>query len=617
MTRTYNNQEGRPTYDLWLDDRTLLQTENVARLELLVRDSQAKLLNALFRSQTCSKLGHMRIVLSVLRLMTILISSSGCTMAQGDRQNPRPIEFTDITKTAGIKWGITKLAPGVKYLIETMGGGGGFIDYNGDGLLDIYLVCYSQTPQSDPNAKLKDVLYRNNGDGTFTDVTESAGINNSMQGMGLAVGDFNNGGWPDIYVTGYGESKLYRNNGNGTFTDVTAHAGVNNRAWGTSAAWFDYDNDGYLDLFVCNYLTFDPNGKVACDFFDGRPYCYLNRFQGSSSVLYHNNRDGTFTDVSPKAGIASHIGKGLGVIAFDYNNDGRMDIFQANDGTPNFLFRNEGDGTFKEVALEAGCALDPNGEARGGMGVDAEDLDGDGYPDLFVTNFSQQTNAFWHNNGDGTFNETTYELGLAKISIPMSGFGTRFFDYNNDGLVDLFVLNGHPFERIQKVFPETTYAEPPFLFENNGKTFSEVASQHGDVLKRSFLGRGLATADFDNDGDIDLLLMNAGEPPLLLRNDGGNRNAWIGIKLVGTKSNRDGIGAKVTVRAGSLSHSKQLAGGTSYCSASDPRLFFGLGNNRKVETIEVKWPSGQVTTGKDPGINRYVTIKEDMSPVKH
>ena len=571
----------------------------------------------LFLIHTWSKLTRVKlfaILLIVSAISTSVVTATGMNAA---KETVRPVEFTDVTKTAGIKWGISTLAPGIKYLIETMGGGGGFIDYNGDGLMDIYLVCYSQTPQSNPKVKLKDALYRNNGDGTFTDVIASAGISNSMLGMGLAVGDYNNDGWPDMYITGYGASKLYRNNGNGTFTDVTTQSGVNNTRWGTSAAFFDYDNDGYLDLFVCNYLEFDPNGKVACDFFDGRPYCYLNRFKGSASVLYHNNHDGTFTDVSEKAGIASHIGKALGAIAFDYNNDGRMDIFVANDGTPNFLFRNNGDGTFKEVAFEAECALDPNGDARGGMGVDAEDLDGDGYQDLFVTNFSQQTNAFWHNNGDGTFNETTYELALGKISIPMSGFGTRFFDYNNDGLVDLFVLNGHPFEPIQKIFPETSYAEPPFLFENNGKTFSEVASQHGAVLKRSFLGRGLAIADFDNDGDVDLLLMNAGEPPLLLRNDGGNRNAWLGIKLVGTKSNRDGVGAKVTVRAGSLNRAKQLAGGTSYCSASDPRLFFGLGNNQKVETIEVKWPSGQVTTMKDPGINRYVTIKEESSPVKH
>src|SRR5262252_2072987 len=506
---------------------------------------------------------------ALLLIFAAALIVSGPSYPQGQSQkNVSPVEFADITRSAGIKWGITRLAPGIRYLIETMGGGGGFIDFNGDGLLDIYLISYSEIPQPNSGQRLTNVLYRNNGDGTFTDVTANAHLSTPILGMGLAVGDYNNDGWPDMYVTGYGASILYLNNGDGTFTDVTARAGVNNKQWGTSAAFFDYDNDGYLDLFVCNYLSFDPGGKVACDFFDGRPYCYLNRFQGSSSVLYHNNHDGTFTDVSAKAGIAGHVGKGLGVIAFDYNNDGRMDIFQANDTAPNFLFHNNGNGTFSEVALEANCALDPNGQTRGGMGVDAEDLDGDGAPEVFVTNFSQQTNALWHNNRDGTFEEITYEAGLGKVSLPMSGFGTRFFDYDNDGLVDLFVVNGHPFEPIQKVFPETTYAEPPFLFENNGKTFRDVAAEHGAALKRSYLGRGLAIGDFDNDGDTDLLLMNAGEPPVLLRNDGGNQNNWVGIKLVGTKSNRDGIGAWVTVKAGALRHSKQLLGGTSYCSAS-------------------------------------------------
>jgi len=552
----------------------------------------------------------MRIAAIIIIATTVITASPFAATRQTARSIAPSVEFKDITRSGGIALGIERLAPGVKYLIETMGGGGGFIDYNGDGLLDIYLVCYSQTPQRDTNTKLRDVLYRNNGDGTFTDVTERAGITNSMLGMGLAVGDFDNDGWPDMYVTGYGQSRLYRNNGNGTFSDVTTPARVNNKAWGTSAAWFDYDNDGYLDLFVCNYLSFDPEGKVACDFFDGRPYCYLNKFQGSASVLYHNNRDGTFTDVSAAAGIAGNVGKGLGVIAFDYNNDGLIDIFQANDTTPNFLFRNKGNGTFSEVALEANCAFDPNGQTRGGMGVDAEDLDGDGYQDVFVTNFSQQTNALWRNNRDGTFDEVTYELGLGKISLPMSGFGTRFIDYDNDGQVDLFVLNGHPFEPIQKVFPETTYAERPFLFKNLGKEFRDVAADHGAPLTRSYLGRGLATGDIDNDGDVDLLLLNAGEPPVLLRNDGGNQNNWLAVKLIGTKSNRDGIGVWVTIKSGSLHRTKQLLGGTSYCSASDLRLLFGLAKNRQVDEVTVRWPSGMTSTRKNVSVNHYITIKE-------
>ena len=499
-------------------------------------------------------------------------------------------------------------------MIETMGGGGGFIDYNGDGLLDIYLVCYSQTPQPEGPSNLKDILYRNNGNGTFTDVTERAGIANSMLGMGLAVGDYDNDGWPDLYVTGYGASKLYHNNGKGTFTDVTGKAGVNNTRWGTSAAFFDYDNDGYLDLFVCNYLTYDEK-NLPCTVYEGKPYCLIKNFKGSASKLFHNNGDGTFADVSEKAGIANPKGKGLGVIALDYDNDGRMDIFQANDAAANFLYHNNGDGTFSETALASSVAFDPNGNARGGMGVDAEDLDGDGYLELFVANFSGETNALFHNDKDGVFTEVTNKVGLGAISMPLSGFGSRFFDYDNDGLVDLFVHNGHPFEPINKIFPETTYRERPFLFENTGKAFRDVAAEHGTPLTKFYAGRGLAAGDLDNDGDSDVLLMNVGEPPVLLRNDGGNNNHWLGIKLIGTKSNRDGVGAKVTVTAGALRRIKQRLGGTSYCSASDPRLLFGLGANTKINEVEVRWPSGQLTIIKNVQANQYLTIKES-SPTK-
>jgi hypothetical protein len=548
-------------------------------------------------------------LLSFFCITLLMVSLASTGRATTDESAPAPIQFVDVTAAAGIKWNLKTLSSGSKYLIETMGGGGGFIDYNRDGLMDIYLVCYSQTRQPEGAGKLRDVLYRNNGDGTFTDVTESAGISNSMRGMGLAVGDYDNDGWPDLYITGFGASKLYRNNGNGTFTDVTAPAGVNNTLWGTSAAFFDYDNDGYLDLYVCNYLTYDEN-NLPCTFYEGKPYCLIQDFRGSTSRLLHNNRNGTFTDVSEKAKILNPKGKGLGVIALDYDNDGRMDIFQANDAAANFLFHNNGDGTFSEVALAAGVAFDPNGNARGGMGVDAEDLDGDGYLEIFVANFSGQTNALFHNDRDGLFTETTNKLGLGTISIPMSGFGARFLDYNNDGLPDLFVLNGHPFEPINKFFPQTTYAEPPFLFENTGRAFREVAAEHGPPLKRLHAGRGLAVADFDNDGDPDLLLLNVGEPPVLLRNDGGNRNHWLGIKLEGTKSNRDGVGARITVTAGRTRRVKQRLGGTSYCSASDPRLLFGLGSNAKIDTVEVKWPSGKVSALKNLSANQYITIKE-------
>jgi hypothetical protein len=549
------------------------------------------------------------ISISVLLCCAVLRSPGVTATVQ---KSSAQIQFVDVTSAAGITWNLKALAPGGKYLIETMGGGGGFIDYNGDGRLDIYLVCYSQTPQPAGAAKLRDVLYRNNGDGTFTDVTDSAGISNSMRGTGLAVGDFNNDGWPDMYVTGYGFSKLYRNNGNGTFTDVTGRAGVENNLWGTSSAFFDYDNDGYLDLYVCNYLTYDET-SLPCTLYEGKPYCLIQNFKGSSSKLFHNNRDGTFTDVSEKARIANPKGKGLGVVALDYDNDGRIDVFQANDAVANFLYHNNGDGTFSEVALEAGVAFDPNGNARGGMGVDAEDLDGDGYLEIFVANFSGQTNALFHNERDGIFTETTNKLGLGTVSIPMSGFGTRFFDYNNDGLVDLFVLNGHPFEPINKIFPETTFTEPPFLFENTGKGFREVAAEHGVSLKKFYSGRGLAIGDLDNDGDSDLLLINVGEPPVLLRNDGGNRNHWLGIKLVGTKSNRDGIGATIILTAQGKRGTKQRLGGGSYCSASDPRVSFGLGAVVKIDQLEVRWPSGTISTLKNISANQYLTITESAA----
>lgn len=555
----------------------------------------------------------MKFPLLFFLLAAFWFAPSKTTRAQANvRQRSNGIQFVDITAKAGIKWNLKALAPGAKYLIDTMGGGGGFVDYNGDGLLDIYLVCYSQTPQPLGASKLQDILYRNNGDGTFTDVTASAGIANSMLGMGLTVGDFNNDGWPDLYITGYGASKLYRNNGKGTFTDVTNQAGVNNGKWGTSAAFLDYDNDGYLDLFVCNYLIYDEK-NLPCTFYEGKPYCSISKFKGSASRLFHNNGDGTFADVSDKAAIANPKGKGLGVIALDYDNDGHVDIFQANDAAANFLFRNNGDGTFSEVALAAGVAFDPNGGARGGMGVDAEDLDGDGLLEIFVANFSAETNALFHNDGDGVFTEVTNKLGLGAISIPMSGFGSRFFDYNNDGLVDLFVHNGHPFEPINKLFPATTYKETPFLFENTGKGFRDVAAELGAPLKRSYPGRGLAVGDIDNDGDSDLLLMNVGEPPVLLRNDGGNVNHWLGINLAGTKSNRDAVGAKVNVTVGGRVRSKQRLGGTSYCSASDQRLLFGLGATTNIDVVEVTWPSGQISTLKNVRANQYLTIKESLT----
>jgi hypothetical protein len=525
--------------------------------------------------------------------------------------------FSDVTEAAGIRWGITRIARRGWNLVETMGGGGGFVDYDGDGRLDIYLVSYSREPQAD-GRPLGDALLHNNGDGTFTDVTAKAGIGGTMRGMGLAVGDYDNDGRPDLYVTGYGAHQLWHNQGDGTFRDATEKAGLDPPPrWGTSAAFFDYDGDGRLDLFVASYLDFDPEGKFPCDLIDERPFCSIDRFRGSSPVLYHNDGNGAFTNVTARAGLTRPGAKGMGVVAADFDDDGRVDVFQANDTAPNDLFRNRGDGTFADRALEAEVAYDPEGRALGAMGVDVDDQDGDGLLDIFVANFTNQANQLFRNSAAGSFRDVARDLGLAAVSVPMSGFGARFLDYDNDGRVDLIVANGHPFAPVAKVWPGITYAERPLLFENVGAAYLEVAEARGKALSRPYVGRGLATADYDNDGDTDVLLLCVGEPPRLLRNDGGNHASWIGVTLVGTTGNRDAVGARVTVTAGGRPRSKVRAGGTSYLSASDPRLLFGLGTATAVEQIEVRWPSGRLERFGAFAARGYVTLKEGDGKAAH
>jgi enediyne biosynthesis protein E4 len=545
--------------------------------------------------------------------VALLLVDLAALPAETPSTAPPPLTFVDIAQAAGLRWPITAINKGPRYLVETMGGGGGFLDYDGDGLLDVYLVAYTELPQGSPPAAPHDILYRNNGDGTFTDVTARAGIDHRMAGMGLATGDFDNDGWTDFFVTGFGQSHLYRNNRNGTFTDVTGKAGVDDLRWGTSAAFFDYDGDGRLDLFVANYIDLDLKAPFPCTMIEGFPYCRIADFKGSAPTLYHNNGDGTFKDVSREAGILSHRGKGLGVVAVDFDNDGRVDVFQANDSDPNFLFRNKGDGTFEEIALGAQVAYDPQGRVRAGMGADAADVAGNGLFDFFVTNFAGETNAYYRNLGDKTFEEVTYALGLGTVSIPMSGFGARFLDFDDDGATDLMVANGHPFEIIQKVNPPYHYADPPFLFRNDGRQFRDVAALHGEALRQPYAGRGLAVGDIDNDGDPDVLLLCIGRPPLLLRNDGGNRNHWLGLRLVGHQSNRDAVGARVVVTAAGRRQEGRRLGGTSYCSASDPRLLFGLGSSPRATRVEVYWPRGRRTVIEDVAADRYLTVEEPDS----
>jgi hypothetical protein len=519
--------------------------------------------------------------------------------------------FVDATETAGLRWGIRDLALRGWNLVETMGGGGGFVDYDGDGWLDIYLVSYSTRPQAD-GRPVGDALFRNNGDGTFTDVTEKAGIRGARRGMGLAVADYDNDGRSDVYVSAYGESVLYHNEGGGRFRDATARAGLRDRRWGCSTTFLDYDRDGWLDLFVSNYLEFDPEreGSYPCDMIDEHPFCTIAKFRGQASVLHRNGRDGTFTDVSAQAGIAGLEGKGMGVVAADLDDDGWIDVFQTNDSTPNFLFRNRGDGRFEDVALLAEVAFDPSGRTTGAMATDAEDVDGDGRLDLLVTNFNNQGTFLHRNSGGMSFVDRGYLLGLSMPTFRVSSFGARFLDYDDDGLVDLFVAAGHPFAPVSKVWPEVRYAEPPFLFENDGRRFTNVAAERGEPLRRPYVGRGVAVGDYDNDGDPDVLLLCVSEPPRLLRNEGGNRRRWLGIELVGTRSGRDAIGARVTVTAGGRARTRARVGGASYLTASDPRLLFGLGDVDRVDSVEIRWPSGHVDRTGGLAAGQYVTITE-------
>jgi hypothetical protein len=543
-------------------------------------------------------------------LLALVAATAG---ALPDRQQAPPPVFLDVTEGTGLRWGIQQLALRGWNVVETMGGGGGFVDYDGDGWLDIYLVSYSTAPQGKDGHPVGDALYRNNGDGTFRDVTAKAGIRGIHRGMGLAVGDYDNDGHSDLFVTAYGSSTLYHNEGDGTFRDVTAKAGVDNRRWGCSTTFLDYDRDGSLDLFVSNYLDFDPDkeGSYPCTMVDGYPFCAIAKFRGEPSVLYRNNHDGTFTDVSASAGITELVGKGMGVVAADLDDDGWIDVFQTNDSSPNFLFRNRGDGRFRDVSLEAGVALAPSGMATGAMAADAEDVDGDGRLDLLVTNFNYQGTFLYGNEGGMKFEDRGTSAGLALPTFPVSSFGARFLDYDNDGLVDLFVAAGHPFAPVSKVWPDVHFADPPFLFANDGRRFTNVAPEGGEALRRPYVGRGVAVGDYDNDGDPDVLLFCAGQPPRLLRNDGGNRRHWLGVTLVGTRSGRDAIGAKVTVSAGGRKRSRSLVGGASYLSASDARLLFGLGDVTTVDGLEVRWPSGRVDVVAGPlKVDRYVTLTE-------
>ena len=511
-----------------------------------------------------------------------------------------PVRYVDVARSAGISFQHDNAASSEKYLIETMGSGCGWIDYDQNGLLDLYLVNGASTRLYTPKHALRSALYRNNGDGTFTDVTLKAGVAaEDLFGMGVAVGDYDNDGFPDLLILGYERCILYHNNGDGTFTDVTNRAGVGNvRKWGSSAAWFDYDNDGLLDLVIANYVDWSPERNFWCgDKGPGlRSYCHPDVYHGEPPTLYHNNGDGTFSDVSKRSGLGIKPGNGLGVVTFDYDNDGWQDIFIANDHMPNYLFHNNRDGTFREIGYSAGVAVGIDGQFEAGMGTDAADTTGSGRLDLIVAHLDQQLARLYQNVGEGYFEDATFRSRISYATFHLSGFGTRFVDYDNDGARDLFIANGHVLDNIQRYHADTTYAEPKLMFRNTGHgIFQNVSEQLGSDFQLPRVSRGAAIADFDNDGDLDILVSNNGQPPQLLRNDGGNSNHWLQIFLIGTRSNRDAVGARVKVTAGDLVLYDERKGGMSYQSAQDPRLHFGLGQRRTVEEVEIKWPSGALT----------------------
>jgi hypothetical protein len=629
-----------------------------------------------------------------------------------DESNPFHVQFRDVTRESGIHFHHERAQSPQRLYPETMGAGVAWIDYDQDGYLDAFFVNSGYTPNFHPAEPPQPALYHNNGDGTFTDVTAASKIRtDGTMFFGVAVADYDNDGFPDIYMTGYRHSVLLHNNGDGTFTDVTAAAGVGNDGnWGTAAGWFDYDHDGKLDLLVTNYVQYDVDHPIVCG--DWRPgrhelpqvsaYCHPDNFPGTSPRLYHNNGDGTFTEVTAKAGLVNKDGKSLGVVLADLNNDGWPDIFIANDTQRNFLYFNNGDGTFRDASFTSGAGFSEDGRPEAGMSADAADITNNSLPYLFVSHLDFELNRLYRNNGDGTFTDYTIASGVGQSSILNSAFGARFFDFDNDGWRDLLVVNGHILDNIKLYHPEVTYEEEKKLYRNTGQgRFVDSTKSQGADFRAPRVGRGLAVSDYDNDGWQDFLVSNNGEDAQLFHNDSGvaagrdvpgganskkavnsgeqrelsapprsdssanlderrrgtgpidaagnagggdalggpsdqrssggvmdlrkgkdktisfdadepaaQKNHWLAIRLIGTKSNRDGIGAHLKLVAGDLTSYDQSKGGMSYCSAQDPRIFFGLGSHARVDSLEIWWPSGLRESVTNLPVDVFLTIEE-------
>jgi enediyne biosynthesis protein E4 len=542
-------------------------------------------------------------------------ASSPIKVAQPASPRPSgPITFTDVTAQSGIHFKHNSGAFGAKYLPETMGSGVCVIDYDNDGWPDIFFVNSMDWP-GHVKGKSYPALYHNNHDGTFTDVTLQAGLNVEMYGMGCAVGDFDNDGYDDIYVTAIGGSHLFRNLHNGKFADVTAKAGLADSGFPTGAVWFDYDNDGKLDLFVAHYVEWWLKTDQRCSL-DGthKSYCTPEVYKGESARLFHNLGNGRFEDVTKQAGLYDPKGKSLGVALLDYDNDGWIDLFVSNDTAANKLYHNNHNGTFSEAGFAAGVAFSDAGKARAGMGTDAGDYDGSGRQSLVIGNFTDESIALYHNDGSGLFSDQSVDSGIASPSAQSLTFGCFFFDYDLDGRLDIFAANGHVADDISVVRPNLHYAEPPLLFHNRGQgKFEDVSADVGAALRRPMVARGAAYADFDNDGDLDLVVTTNNGPAHLFRNDNGNRNDMLRLKLVGTRSNRDAIGAKVTLTAaGGVRQLAMVKSGSSYLSQSEFPLTFGLGKPGSVSeaNLEIAWPSGRKQTLSHVAPDQFLVIEE-------
>ncbi len=520
------------------------------------------------------------------------------------------IHFTDITAELGVEFRHVNGESGQKYFIEPIGSGVVLFDFDNDEDLDLYLVNGSDLPGRTSPVIPTNRLYRNDGD-TFTDVTIQAAVGDTGYGLGGCVGDYNNDGFTDLYVTNYGSNVLYRNNGDSTFTDVTQSTGTAGNQFSSGCAFVDIDTDGYLDLYVVNYVQFDPERNPECTRQGIPTYCTPEALQGAADILYRNNGDGTFTDITAAAGISGTSGKGLGVVCGDVDNDGDIDVFVANDTTPNFLYLNDSDAAIKmtEDALFAGVALSEEGRAYSGMGTNLGDFDNDGYLDIVITNFQDQTNSLHHNAQSGFFNEVSFAKGIGEKSLRYLAWGVDFVDFNNDGWLDLFVANGHLDDNIADIDPIGTYAQPNQLFlSNSGVNFEEAIDM---AIAAQKVSRGTAFGDIDNDGDMDIVVSNLKDTPTILRNDSDNASQWLQVKLIGTHCNRDAIGARVVLVSGDVTQTREVKSGSGYLSQNDLHLHFGLGDATRVDTLTVRWGCGKVQTLQDIETNRVLVISEE------